>query len=114
MICCGYVRWSTEGICVSLPIYYATGSRIRAFLWGMLSGFSEILAALLGWLILADHLSPTVYGVLFGLVAGMMVIISVKELLPTAHRYDPEDSLVTTSYIVGMGVMAFSLVLFNA
>jgi zinc transporter, ZIP family len=65
----------------------------------MLSGFSEILAALLGWLILADHLSPTVYGVLFGLVAGMMVIISVKELLPTAHRYDPEDSLVTTRRI---------------
>jgi zinc transporter, ZIP family len=44
----------------------------------------------------------------------MMVIISVKELLPTAHRYDPEDSLVTTCYIVGMGVMALSLVLFIA
>jgi hypothetical protein len=60
------------------------------------------------------HLGPTVYGVLFGVVAGMMVIISVKELLPTAHRYDPEDSLVATCYIVGMGAMALSLVLFIA
>jgi ZIP family zinc transporter len=75
---------------------------------------SEIFAALLGWLILADHMGPTVFGVLYGLVGGMMVIISIKELLPTAHRYDPDDSLVTTCFIVGMGVMALSLVLFTA
>jgi ZIP family zinc transporter len=80
----------------------------------MLSGMSEIFAALLGWLILADHMGSTVFGVLYGLVGGMMVIISIKELLPTAHRYDPDDSLVTTFFILGMGVMALSLVLFTA
>ena len=49
---------------------------------------------------------------MFGLVAGMMVVISVRELLPTAHRYDPEDTVVTFSFIGGMAIMALSLVLF--
>lgn len=101
-----------EGLCVALPIYYATGNRWKAFLWACISGVSEPLAALLGWAILANSFSDTAYAVLFGLVAGMMVMISVKELLPTAHRYDPEDSVVTWFFIVGMVIMALSLVLF--
>jgi ZIP family zinc transporter len=52
------------------------------------------------------------YAILFGGVAGMMVIISSRELLPTAHRYDPEDTVVTFSFIAGMVIMALSLVLF--
>jgi ZIP family zinc transporter len=101
-----------EGICVALPIYYATGNRWQAFWWAVLSGISEPIAALLGWLILASAMTETTYAVLFGIVAGMMVIISVRELLPTAHRYDPDDNFVTTSYIGGMVVMALSLILF--
>lgn len=101
-----------EGLCVALPIYYATGNRWKAFGWAVLSGASEPVAALLGWAVLANSFSNTMYAILFGLVAGMMVIISVRELLPTAHRYDPEDSVVTYSYILGMAVMALSLVLF--
>ena len=95
-----------------MPIYFATGNRRKAFTWGLLSGVSEPLAALVGYLILANHFSDTLYAVLFGMVAGMMVIISVRELLPTAHRYDPEDSVVTNMFIVGMAIMALSLVLF--
>jgi zinc transporter ZupT len=101
-----------EGLCVALPIYYATGNRWKAFLWACVSGISEPIAALLGWAILANSFSDTLYAVLFGLVAGMMVIISVKELIPTAHRYDPQDTVVTYSFIVGMGAMALSLALF--
>ena len=81
-------------------------------MWGCLSGVSEPLAALLGWAVLANSFSDELYGVLFGMVSGMMIIISVRELLPTAHRYDPEDSVVTNSYILGMCIMALSLVLF--
>ena len=95
-----------------MPVYYATGNRWRAFLWALLSGVSEPIAAFFGWLVLANSFSDTLYAVLFGMVAGMMVIISVRELLPTAHRYDPEDSVVTNMFIVGMGIMALSLVLF--
>lgn len=103
-----------EGLCVALPIYYATGNRWKAFMWGCLSGLSEPVAALLGWAVLARAMSDEVYAILFGLVSGMMVIISLKELIPTAHRYDPEDSVVTYSLIAGMAIIALSLVLFKA
>jgi len=101
-----------EGLCVAMPVYYATGSRLKAFTWALLSGISEPIAAFFGWLILANRFTDTLYGVLFGIVAGMMVIISVRELLPTAHRYDPEDSVVTYMFIAGMIIMSLSLVLF--
>jgi len=97
-----------------MPIYYATGSRWKAFLWAMLSGVSEPIAALVGWLILSNYFTPTVYAILFGIVAGMMVIISIKELLPTAHRYDPTDAVVNICFVIGMAIMAVSLVLFVA
>eukprot|EP01083_Nonionella_stella_P088346 246154_1 len=103
-----------EGLCVALPIYYATGNRWKGFLWGCLSGLSEPVAASLGWAVLANAMSQTAYAALFGLVSGMMVMISFKELLPTAHRYDPEDTVVTYSVVVGMAIMAISLVLFNS
>ena len=101
-----------EGLCVALPIYYATGRKWKAFTWACLSGISEPVAALLGWAVLANRFTDTMYGALFGVVGGMMVIISARELLPTAHRYDPEDSVVTYSFMTGMFVMALSLTLF--
>jgi len=100
-----------EGLCVAMPVYYGTGNRWQAFMWAVFSGISEPFAALVGWAILANSFSQTLYGVLFGLVAGMMIMISVKELLPTAHRYDPEDSVVTYAFILGMVIMALSLTL---
>jgi ZIP family zinc transporter len=102
-----------EGLCVAMPIYYATGDRCKAFMWGILSGISEPIAALLGWAILASTFSDTTYAILFGVVAGMMVIISIKELLPTGHRYDPSDSVTTYGFIAGMAIMALSLMLFK-
>jgi zinc transporter, ZIP family len=102
-----------EGLCVSLPIYYATGSRTKGFMWGVLSGVSEIVAAILGWIILASLFSSITYAIMFGIVAGMMVIISVHQLLPTAHFYDPENKCVTYCFIGGMATLALSLVLFK-
>mmetsp|Transcript_30815 Transcript_30815/g.63520 ORF Transcript_30815/g.63520 Transcript_30815/m.63520 type:complete len:302 (-) Transcript_30815:150-1055(-) len=102
-----------EGMCVSLPIYFATGDKFKAFLWGCVSGLSEPIAALLGYAILAAVVTQNVYGVLFGWTSGMMVIISVKELIPTAHRYDPKDAISTNAMILGMIIIALSLVLFQ-
>jgi len=102
-----------EGLCVALPIYYATGDRKKAFLWACLSGLSEPVAAGLGWWVLAGRFNQTTYAWMFGLVAGMMVTICAKELLPTAHRYDKGDTVVTNSFIAGMAIMALSLVLFQ-
>lgn len=101
-----------EGLCVAIPVYYATGNRWKAFGWALLSGVSEPIGAALGWLILKDIMSELVYGILFGVVSGMMVNITLHELIPTAVRYDPADKVTTNSIIVGMAVMAASLTLF--
>lgn len=102
-----------EGLCVALPIYYASGNRLKGFMWALLSGASEFVAALLGWAVLANTFSESAYAILFGLVAGMMVMISTRELLPTAHIYDNKDTVVSYSFILGMIVMALSLCLFQ-
>eukprot|EP00429_Kryptoperidinium_foliaceum_P004509 CAMPEP_0176024670 /NCGR_PEP_ID=MMETSP0120_2-20121206/12058_1 /TAXON_ID=160619 /ORGANISM="Kryptoperidinium foliaceum, Strain CCMP 1326" /LENGTH=363 /DNA_ID=CAMNT_0017357849 /DNA_START=52 /DNA_END=1143 /DNA_ORIENTATION=+ len=105
-----------EGLCVALPIYYATNSRWKGFLWAVFSGISEPVGAFIGWLVIkstGDDMSQVVYGVLFGLVAGMMIMIVVLELLPTAYNFDPTDKYVTHSIVAGMAVMAASLCLFK-
>lgn len=101
-----------EGLCVSIPIYFATGDRWKAFRWSLLSGASEPVGALVGWLLLKDHFNEVIYGAVFGMVAGMMIMICLNELIPTAHRYDPADKYVTKSILAGMMVMAASLCLF--
>lgn len=102
-----------EGVCVAMPIYYATGSRVKSFVWATLSGLTELVGAVLGWVVLRNVITPTIYAILFGVVAGMMIYISFKELIPTAHRYDPDDQVTSICIVVGMIVMAISLVLFK-
>lgn len=82
-----------------MPVYYATGSRTKAFFWATLSGISEPIGALFGWAVLAGDVSNTAYGAMFGLVSGMMIYISLAELLPSAYRYDnnPVISLPSSS-----------------
>jgi len=99
-----------EGISVSVPVFYATGSRKKAFALSALSGMSEPVGAILGWIVLRQFVSPTLMGVLFGGVAGIMVFISLDELLPTAREYGRgHDSLY--GLVGGMAAMALSLLL---
>lgn len=100
-----------EGIAVSVPVYHATGSRLKAFAYSFLSGLSEPLGALLGWLALRPVLNDTVSGLLFAGVAGIMVFISFDELLPAAREYG-EHHLSLYGLISGMVVMSVSLLLF--
>jgi len=100
-----------EGIAVSVPVYYATGDKKKAFIYSFLSGLSEPVGAIVGYLILQPIMSDMVYGVLFAAVAGIMVFISLDELLPSAHEYG-NHHLSVYGLIAGMGVMAVSLVLF--
>ena len=99
-----------EGVSVSVPIYYATGSRRRAFGLSVLSGLAEPAGALIGFVLLRHFLSEAVMGVLFGIVAGIMVFISIDELLPTAREYG-EAHEVLYGLVAGMAVMAISLLL---
>lgn len=100
-----------EGIAVSVPIYQATGSRKKAFCYSFLSGLAEPVGALIGWLILMPIMNDVVFGVIFAGVAGIMVFISVDELLPAAREYG-EHHLSIYGLMAGMMVMAVSLLLF--
>ena len=100
-----------EGIAVSVPLYYATGDRKKAFGLSFLSGLSEPLGALLGYFIFLRFFNDYVFGLLFAVVAGIMVFISLDELLPTAEKYG-EHHIAMYGVVAGMAVMAASLVLF--
>jgi len=100
-----------EGIAVSVPIFFATGSRKKAFFYSFLSGISEPLGALIGFLLLRPFMGPKVFGLMFAAVAGIMVFISFDELLPTAEEYG-EHHIAITGLISGMVVMATSLLFF--
>lgn len=100
-----------EGIAVSIPVYYATGCKKKAFLLSFLSGLSEPLGAIVGFLILMPFLNDVLFGVLFAAVAGIMVFISLDELLPSAREYG-EAHLSIYGLIAGMMVMAVSLIMF--
>jgi zinc transporter, ZIP family len=99
-----------EGIAISVPIYYATGSRKKAFTYSFLSGLAEPVGALIGWLILMPYMNGSLFGIIFASVAGIMVFISLDELLPAAREYG-EHHLSIYGLIAGMGVMGVSLIL---
>ncbi len=99
-----------EGIAVSVPVFFATGSRGKAFWLSFLSGLAEPLGALIGYLILRSYLGPTVNGLLLAAVAGVMVFISLDELFPTARKYG-RGHLAIYGLIAGMAIMALSLLL---
>ncbi len=100
-----------EGIAVSIPVYYATGSRRRAFQLSFLSGLSEPAGALIGYLLIFPFMTDTLFGVLFAGVAGIMVYIAFDELLPAAREYG-RHHLSLYGLIAGMILMAVSLLLF--
>jgi len=100
-----------EGIAVSAPIYYATKNRKKAFWLSFLSGLAEPVGALLGYFLLRSVFNDSTFGLIFAGVAGIMVYISLDELLPTAEEYG-EHHIAIGGLIGGMAVMAISLLLF--
>jgi len=100
-----------EGIAIFVPLYYATGSRKKAFLFSGLSGMAEPIGGLAGFALFQPFGVEIMFGFVFAAVAGIMVYISLDELLPTAEEYG-RHHLAITSLLLGMAVMASSLVLF--
>jgi zinc transporter, ZIP family len=99
-----------EGVSVSIPIWEATGSRNRAFLYSFAAGLAEPIGAVIGYAVLFNFLTPTLIYSLLAFAAGIMVYISLDELLPTAHLYGKEH-LVIIGVIAGMVIMALSIYL---
>lgn len=100
-----------EGIAVSVPIYHATKSRKKAFFYTFLSGLSEPIGAILGFFLLSAFFSESLFGFVFAIVAGIMVYISLDELLPTAEKHG-EHHIAIYGLMTGMIVIAGSLILF--
>lgn len=100
-----------EGIAVSIPIYYSTGDKKKAFLYSFISGLAEPVGAAIGYVLLFKFFNNIIFGILFAAVAGIMVFISLDELLPASREYG-EAHLSIYGLMVGMIVMAVSLLLF--
>ncbi len=97
-----------EGLAISAPIYAATGDRRKAFLWSFFSGLAEVLGALLAALILMPFLTDQLLAWALAFVAGIMVLISIDELIPSAKSFDSEHAPIV-GVLVGMALMAASL-----
>ncbi len=100
-----------EGIAVAVPIYYATGSKLKAFKLSLLSGLSEPIGAIVGYFLLIQFMGDEAFGFIFAAVAGMMVYISLEELLPAAKEFGEHNTAVK-GLVAGMAIMAMSLLLF--
>lgn len=101
-----------EGIAVSVPLYFSTGSRKKAFWYSFASGLAEPVGALFAYLLLMPFLSPMLMECTFAVVAGIMIYISLDELLPAAHQYG-YSHLAIYGLVAGMAVMALSLILLS-
>lgn len=98
-----------EGLAVAGPVYAATGSKRKAVFWAGISGLAEILGGVLAWLILGSLVSPVVMAAIMAAVAGIMVALSVDELMPLAKEIDPNNN-PSYGVLCGMSVMGLSLV----
>lgn len=99
-----------EGMAVSIPLYHATGSKKKAFWYSLLSGVAEPIGALAGYMFLSSFWNSTLNAFLLAGVSGIMIYISFDELLPNTERYGHHHHGIT-GIILGMAIMAISLVL---
>ena len=99
-----------EGISVSVPIYCATGSKKTAFKYSFISGIAEPIGAVIAYLILMPFLSDSLLAILLAVVAGIMVYISVDEIIPAAYSYG-KSHIVVLGVIFGMAIMALSMII---
>lgn len=98
-----------EGIAIAGPLYAATKQKFRSIAIATATGIAEPVGAVLGFLLLRDFLNDTLYGWVFGVVAGMMVFICVNEILPAAHRFETKQRQTTYGFIGGMAILALSI-----
>ena len=93
-----------EGISIAVPIYFATKNKKKAIFLTFISGFSELLGAFLAWLFLAPVVTSLGLGFILAIAAGIMIHISIYELLPNAYKYPGHIRLVA-AFSIGFLVM---------
>lgn len=100
-----------EGISISIPIYYATNNKLKAFIYTLISGLSEPLGALISYLFLSKFINNTMLGFIYSIIAGMMINISINELYKEANKYNKTNSIIY--FIIGIFVMILNHLLFG-
>ena len=100
-----------EGISTAAPIYYATGSKLKAFLFAFFAGHVQVVGALIAWLLMRNVFDDmdAFFGISFAVVAGIMVYVAIHQLLPAAQKFG-KHHVVMKWLFAGMAVMAASLV----
>ena len=101
-----------EGISIAVPIYHSTNNKLKAFLYALLSGMSEVLGSILAYLFLAPLINDHVMAALYAIIAGIMIHISVYELIPGAYKESTLKS-VLKCFLIGFGVMILSHILMS-
>lgn len=101
-----------EGISIAVPIFYATQQKRKAIFYTFISGISELFGAIIAYLFLAKYMTDTLMGVLFSFIAGIMIHISVYELIPTSKSYR-QVKLTYKSFFIGILFMLLSHALMN-
>lgn len=92
-----------EGISISIPIYYSTNSKLKAFFYTFISGMSEPLGALISFLFLSRFINDTILGIIYAMIAGMMINISINELYKEAANYNKMNTIIC--FIIGLFIM---------
>jgi len=101
-----------EGISVAVPIYYSTGSKFKAFLYTLVSGMSEFLGAIIASIFLVGFSNDFFMGCLYAVIAGIMMHISIYELLPSSFRYNkPKQTILF--FMIGVLFMYISGLIFH-
>lgn len=98
-----------EGIAIAGPLYAATKKKMRSIGIATATGIAEPIGAILGFLLLKDFLNDSLFGWVFGIVAGMMIFICVNEIIPAAQRFASSQRQTTYGFIAGMAVLAISI-----
>ena len=93
-----------EGISIAVPIYYSTGSIKKAFIYTLISGFSELFGAVLAYLFLAKYVNDLMLGIILSTTAGIMIHISMYELIPSAFNYK-QKKVTFIALMIGAIVM---------
>lgn len=100
-----------EGISISIPIYYSTNSKLKAFIYTLISGLSEPIGAVIAYLFLAKFVNDTSLGVIYSIIAGMMVNISINELYKESINYNKKNTFIY--FVIGSLIMIINHLLFN-
>ena len=100
-----------EGISISIPIYYSTNSKLNAFLYTLISGLSEPIGAIIAYLFLAKYVDDSVLGLIYSLIAGMMINISINELYKESISYNKKNTFIY--FIIGSFIMILNHLLFG-